>query len=542
MQVDSEAPAAVLAVVPPEQEPVGHALASIRVDLFAKEFDKCGSVLALLTVLNAVSARGRRLMGWMGDERPLVAPASFVSNRLSQKLFRQLSDPLSLCACAMPRWVRAVSDLCPFVIQFDVRNSLFLASSFGPARALTALKGIVQLTGREREREFNLGRIPRQKVRISRSRVLESAVKVFELGAFKSVLEVEYYGESGSGLGPTLEFYTLVSREVQLASHGLWYTDNRAPTPEGYVVAPAGLYPAPCREAPRQRLEMYQFLGTFCAKAMMDQRLVDLPLSDALLKWMLGQELAVEDVAKVSPSIGRSLLRLAEVARHMASGRATPAQLTVGGCDVRDLDLDFTFPGVPDWELIENGSSVQVTLGNVAEYLALVTRAFFNGGGALESFRKGFELVFSMSSLRVFATADELRSALCGDGGDDDAVWDERVLLEAIKCEHGYTKESAQVQDLVAVMSHDFSREDRRDFVLFLTGSPRLPPGGFPSLSPKFTVVRRADEPADVADRNLPSVNCCFYYLKLPNYSSRAVLRQRLLYAIRNGQGSFHLT
>ena len=34
----------------------------------------------------------------------------------------------------------------------------------------------------------------------------------------RSVLELEYFGEVGTGLGPTLEFYTLLSHELQRAS------------------------------------------------------------------------------------------------------------------------------------------------------------------------------------------------------------------------------------------------------------------------------------------------------------------------------------
>jgi hypothetical protein len=34
-------------------------------------------------------------------------------------------------------------------------------------------------------------------------------------------LQVEYYGEAGTGLGPTLEFFTLVAQELQAARLGM---------------------------------------------------------------------------------------------------------------------------------------------------------------------------------------------------------------------------------------------------------------------------------------------------------------------------------
>lgn len=38
----------------------------------------------------------------------------------------------------------------------------------------------------------------------------------------RSVLEIEYFGEAGTGLGPTLEFYTLLSHDLQKSSLDMW--------------------------------------------------------------------------------------------------------------------------------------------------------------------------------------------------------------------------------------------------------------------------------------------------------------------------------
>lgn len=48
--------------------------------------------------------------------------------------------------------------------------------------------------------------------------------------------------------------------------------------------------------------------------------------------------------------------------------------------------------------------------------------------------------------------------------------------------------------------------------------------------------------PACAADADLPSVMTCANYIKLPPYSSKAVMAARLMYAIREGQGSFDLS
>lgn len=42
----------------------------------------------------------------------------------------------------------------------------------------------------------------------------------------KSVLEIEFQGEEGTGLGPTLEFYALVAAELQCKNIGMWLCDD----------------------------------------------------------------------------------------------------------------------------------------------------------------------------------------------------------------------------------------------------------------------------------------------------------------------------
>ena len=47
-------------------------------------------------------------------------------------------------------------------------------------------------------------------------------------GNGRSLLEVQYEGEVGTGLGPTLEFYTLTSHELQKVELGLWRSDGKS--------------------------------------------------------------------------------------------------------------------------------------------------------------------------------------------------------------------------------------------------------------------------------------------------------------------------
>lgn len=101
--------------------------------------------------------------------------------------------------------------------------------------------------------------------------------------------------------------------------------------------------------------------------------------------------------------------------------------------------------------------------------------------------------------------------------------------------------DSRIVKDLFEVMS-TFSREEQKVFLQFVTGSPNLPIGGFKALTPAFTVVCRQSEPPLSPDDYLPTVMTCVNYFKLPNYSSKEVLKQRIQTAVMEGSGSFLLS
>ena len=66
--------------------------------------------------------------------------------------------------------------------------------------------------------------------------------------------------------------------------------------------------------------------------------------------------------------------------------------------------------------------------------------------------------------------------------------------------------------------------------------------GGLARLSPRLTVVQKRPESGISPDAYLPSVMTCANYLKLPDYSSKAVMRGRILTAINEGQGAFLLS
>ncbi|KAH3757845.1 E3 ubiquitin-protein ligase UPL3 [Pelomyxa schiedti] len=542
--------------------------------------DTTSEIIALLYVLHSISKNAHSICDTVLPNHVLVTPVEFVNQKLAYKLLRQLQDPLTVCGRCLPPWTHALCTRCSFLFPLDCRQMYFHCTSFGMAHALHVVKekekaeqvGSARDNNRESDR---LGRIPRQKVRIERSQILPSAMKVMELGNHKSILEVQYFGEEGTGLGPTLEFFTLVSHEIQRDWLDIWYNENGKPPPPpppgetfissasttNFVDAPGGLFPAPVHRdkwdtVNKHRVDIrlptlddiFFFLGKITAKAIMDQRFLDLHFSRAFYKWMLGKSLSLGDFAQLSV-FGKNLAKLVDISKqficitHSSSLSAEDkavqlSKLKVGETTVEDLYLDFTLPTDQEWELIENGKNVPVTLDTLSDYLDRVVQTMLIGGVArqLDCFFKGFQAVFPIKSLSVF-TEDELELQLCG---CDDTPWTQEALRESITLDHGYTWESPAVQYLISIMSQ-FTKEERRQFVLFLTGSPNLPPGGFNGLNPRCTVVQQTHESQSslIVDHYLPTVNCCFYYLKLPSYSTREIMKEKLLYTIYFGQNCF---
>jgi E3 ubiquitin-protein ligase TRIP12 len=93
---------------------------------------------------------------------------------------------------------------------------------------------------------------------------------------------------------------------------------------------------------------------------------------------------------------------------------------------------------------------------------------------------------------------------------------------------------------LIDIIS-SLSQDERVLFVKFLTGARSLPATGFAGLKPQLTIVKAVTDgwPADEA---LPTVMTCANFVKLPEYSSKEVMKAQLLKAIHEGQGSFLLS
>lgn len=359
--------------------------------------------------------------------------AQFVNTKLTAKLNRQLEEPLIVASNCLPSWSEDLARLCPFLFPFETRHLFLQSTSYGYSRSMTRWQNAQSANNSRRDRHRDerpfLGRLQRQKVRIARTKLLESAFKVMELyGASPSILEVEFFNEVGTGLGPTLEFYSNASKEFSKKKLHLW-RENDSTRSDDFAFGKRGLFPAPLSESQadeengKKVLTMFKMLGKFVARSMLDSRLIDVSFNPTFFRITDGINTVTPSlgaVKSVDEDLAQALQTLKQYVtakkRIEGQSRLNPVQkmqklskIQVDGASVEDLGLDFTLPGYPSIELMPNGSNIAVTLENIGTYIEKVIQ-FTLGKGVhrqINAFRAGFSQVFPYSALRAF-TPDEL--------------------------------------------------------------------------------------------------------------------------------------
>ncbi|CAM8924666.1 unnamed protein product [Rhodiola kirilowii] len=479
-----------------------------------------------------------------------VSQKEFVNSRLTEKLEQQMQDPAAITVGGLPSWWNQLVVSCPFLFAFDARCKYFHLSATGSSKDLPRVNHQTS-TSSSNERRISSNGLPRKKFLAIRDQILESASKMMEQHAHhKAILEVEFGDEVGTGLGPTLEFYTLVSHEFQRRDLGMWREDSLAQDTEevgGFLVSRFGLFPRPwnCLDngsdetLSSEVIKKFSLLGRIVAKALHDGRVLDIHLSKAFYKIVLGQDLNLYDIQLFDPELGRALLKFKAMSQKKMSEESSASDMVASfhNTEIEDLSLDFTLPGYPDYILHADKYYEMVTNGNLGEYVSLVEDATLTSGirRQVEAFKDGFNEVFPIEHTHIF-NEEELDRLLCGERC---LLAHPDELLDHVKFDHGYTASSPPIIDLLEILQ-EFDHCQQRAFVQFVTGTPRLPPGGLATLNPKLTVVRKHSD--NFVDAELPSAMTCANYLKLPPYSSKGIMKEKLLYAISEGQGSFHLS
>jgi len=178
-----------------------------------------------------------------------------------------------------------------------------------------------------------------------------------------------------------------------------------------------------------------------------------------------------------------------------------------------------------EYELKENGTKISLTTANREEYVELYINYLLNTSieKQFKSFYTGFKTVCDSSLFKTFS-CQELELLMCGN-----RKFDFEALEASARYEDGYKKDSRAVKEFWEI-AYQLSEEDKRKLLAFCTGSDRVPIRGLSEIA--LTISKSGND-----DSKLPTSHTCFNHLLLPEYSSKQIMRQRLLTAIQNSEG-----
>ena len=307
--------------------------------------------------------------------------------------------------------------------------------------------------------------------------------------------EIRFAGDVGIGMGPTREFFRLMTEEFQRSSRGLFR--NEKPSSE-FCVNHQGLFPSLVAQP-----QYFKWLGIFVAKALSMGISVGMDFNPAFFK-----------LTKKEP------VTLMEIDDMLAKGLVDPGSL---------IGLDYSYPGYPDYPLnvIDIDSTIDET--NARTYVQTVQdETIKNANNCALSFIEGFSQVVAFDYLKIFSAAEISRII----SGDDSALTLDD-LNNYVEIGSGYTKQSPQIEMLFQILT-EMQPSEQKDFIRFVTGSEILPVGGLKALEPRMQIEKRdgADDPT--GGLPLPTASTCICRLKLPAYSTKQLMKEKLMMAVEH--------
>ena len=104
----------------------------------------------------------------------------------------------------------------------------------------------------------------------------------------------------------------------------------------------------------------------------------------------------------------------------------------------------------------------------------------------------------------------------------------------------GYHESQPYIQAFWSIVT-EMTTEQQSSLLRFVTSCPRQPLLGFEQLTPRFGILKipshEIGQDPNTVSPKLPSAATCMNLLKLPEYRSIDILREKLLYAIESKSG-----
>ncbi|BFZ19909.1 hypothetical protein BsWGS_22948 [Bradybaena similaris] len=351
------------------------------------------------------------------------------------------------------------------------------------------------------------------KITVSRDNLFEdSFAQIMRLQPFdlRRRLYIIFKGEEGLDYGGLArEWFFHVSHDVLNPMYCLFeYASNN-----NY-----SLQINPASNINPDHLQYFRFIGRFIAMALYHGKFIDSGFTLPFYKRMLNKKLTIKDLETIDAEFYQSLLWIKE-------NNIDDCGLGLFFC------ADFEILGkIEQHDLKPGGSEIKVVEENKEEYLNLMTTWRFTRGveDQTKAFLEGFNEVVPLQWLQYFDER-ELELMLCGMQEIDVDDWERNTIYRH------YQRNSKQVVWFWKMVK-EIDNEKRTRLLQFVTGTCRLPVGGFAELmgsnGPQRFCIEKVGK-----ETWLPRSHTCFNRLDLPPYRSYDQLVEKLNYAIEETEG-----
>lgn len=193
---------------------------------------------------------------------------------------------------------------------------------------------------------------------------------------------------------------------------------------------------------------------------------------------------------------------------------------------IEDLNWTATRSDGVVVELIPNGASIAVELGDIGEYLSLyVETRLTESKRAIDQFRNGLISIVPDSCLSLL-NWEELQNLVCGA-----RVIDVGRLKANTEYDDDLTAEDSHILMFWEILE-EMTEEMKSAFLRFVWARPTLPPKGV-EFNQKMRILSVVGDDASIKpDQYLPKAHTCFFSINLPKYSTKDLMRDKILYAI----------
>jgi len=353
---------------------------------------------------------------------------------------------------------------------------------------------------------------------IRRAFVFEDAYRQLSLrnpDELRGRLHVTFANEEGVDAGGlSREFFGILAKEMFNPNYALFTS-----TEDGCT-----FQPNQHSSINRDHLDYFRFVGRIVGKAVADGFLLDAHFTRSLYKHMLGLKPTYHDMQAIDPDYYKNLKMILDY-------------------NLEDIGLDLTFSTITHWfgrsqtvDLIPNGRNIPVTDKDKEKYVNLVCQHRMTTAIEMQikAYLDGFYDLIKPKLISIF-TPKELELLISGMPEID--IVDLKKNTEY----HGYRVADKEIVWFWNIM-FSLSKSDKAAFLQFVTGSSKVPLNGFSDLqgmrgTQKFA-IHKAGGPAGA----LMSAHTCFNSLDLPTYTSEEEMKEKLVYAIKEGAGSFQFS